>query len=259
MWICWKFCTFKGDILKISYNNQGFNSSLLKGLGVIKNKKGFKVTNLDTYEEKYRNGYGIKYPEGHIIRIMKNILPELIQKMPIEGNFLDFGCGNGVHSKFFADEGFSVFGVDISKRAIELAKNNNKEYQENFFTIKDNKFDNKFDVILANQSLYYLSNEELQLVLKQFNDLLNDDGIVIFTMMSMKNCSYNYIDEHLDNGLSKVILSGRLNETTYINFTKDIEDLKNKFSIFSHLFSGIYDMTLIEGSSEHMYYIGKKQ
>ena len=88
---------------------------------------------------------------------------------------------------------------------------------------------------------------------------LNDDGIVIFTMMSMKNCSYNYIDEHLDNGLSKVILSGRLNETTYINFTKDIEDLKNKFSIFSHLFSGIYDMTLIEGSSEHMYYIGKKQ
>lgn len=117
------------------------------------------MTNLDTYEEKYRNGYGIKYPEGHIIRIMKNILPELIQKMPIEGNFLDFGCGNGVHSKFFADEGFSVFGVDISKRAIELAKNNNKEYQENFFTIKDNKFDNKFDVILANQSLYYLSNE----------------------------------------------------------------------------------------------------
>lgn len=29
------------------------------------------------------------------------------------GNLLDFGCDNGVHSKYFLDKGFKPFGIDI--------------------------------------------------------------------------------------------------------------------------------------------------
>ncbi len=32
------------------------------------------MINLETYEKKYQNGYGIQFPEGHIIRIYNNII-----------------------------------------------------------------------------------------------------------------------------------------------------------------------------------------
>jgi ubiquinone/menaquinone biosynthesis C-methylase UbiE len=35
---------------------------------------------------------------------------------------IDVGCGNGRHVKFFAEEGYSVYGIDISRKAIEIAK-----------------------------------------------------------------------------------------------------------------------------------------
>jgi cyclopropane fatty-acyl-phospholipid synthase-like methyltransferase len=35
---------------------------------------------------------------------------------------LDVGCGNGNHVLFFAEQGFSTAGVDVSKSAIELAR-----------------------------------------------------------------------------------------------------------------------------------------
>ena len=34
---------------------------------------------------------------------------------------LDAGCGNGRHSIFFAEQGLNVWGIDISKEAIEVA------------------------------------------------------------------------------------------------------------------------------------------
>ncbi len=218
------------------------------------------MINLETYEKKYQNGYGIQFPEGHIIRIYNNIIKKYFDINSKEFNFLDFGCGNGIHSKFFSTKGFNVFGVDISAEAIELAKINNEKNQENFVVITNNVeiFDKKFDLILANQSLYYLDDDELKSILKQFERILTDNGIVIFTMMSNKNYYYDCVEKKFDNGLSKVVLEGRLNETTYINFTEDFEDLKRKFSIFTPIFCGLYDMILLEGSSEHLYFIGKK-
>lgn len=219
------------------------------------------MLNLKTYEKKYESGYGIEFPEGHIIRIYNNIIKNHFNSTSTNLNLLDFGCGNGVHSMFFSKKGFNVFGVDISQRAIELAKINNEINKENFVVIQDNNidiFNTKFDLILANQSLYYLNNSELQSILKQFDSMLKDEGMVVFTMMSNKNYYYNNITETLDNGLSKVVLTGRLNETSYINFTKDFDDLKRKFAIFKPFFCGMYDMTMLEGSSEHLYFIGKK-
>lgn len=219
------------------------------------------MLNLETYEKKYKNGYGIQFPEGHIIRIYNNIIKGYFNKGNKGLKLLDFGCGNGIHSKFFSDKGFKPYGVDISEDAIQLAKMNNSRYEHNFMVIKDNDincFNEKFDFILANQSLYYLNNMDLNKVIKQFDDLLEDNGIVVFTMMSQNNYYYNCIEERLDNGLSKVVLTGRLNEMSYINFTKDFEELKKKFLLFRPIFCGIYDMTMIEGSSEHLYFIGKK-
>ncbi|MDE2589481.1 MAG: class I SAM-dependent methyltransferase, partial [Patescibacteria group bacterium] len=35
---------------------------------------------------------------------------------------LDAGCGNGRHVIFFSEQGFDVYGIDISNDAIKIAK-----------------------------------------------------------------------------------------------------------------------------------------
>ena len=55
---------------------------------------------LEAYTQKYdKEGYGLQYPDGHVIRFYERILKFQLHKT--SGNLLDFGCGNGIHSKYF--------------------------------------------------------------------------------------------------------------------------------------------------------------
>ncbi len=76
-------------------------------------QKGTKMDNsLSAYTQKYdKEGYGLQYPDGHVIRFYERILKYKLSKT--SGKLLDFGCGNGVHSKYFKNitggGGFSPF------------------------------------------------------------------------------------------------------------------------------------------------------
>lgn len=52
-------------------------------------------------------------------------LKQLVALLRQGSSVLDIGCGAGVPvDKYLADEGFKVTGIDISKKQIELAKQN---------------------------------------------------------------------------------------------------------------------------------------
>ena len=139
-----------------------------------------------------------------------------------------------------------------------------KVQKENFKLIDhgqdiDSLFSTKFDIILSRQVLYYLSNTELKRTLEQFNKMLNPGGYVYFTMMGTQNYYYNFAKTEKNDDLQEVTLSGRLNETTYINFVENEEQLSKMFEIFKPEVIGYYDMVLPnEGSTFHYYFVGKK-
>jgi SAM-dependent methyltransferase len=219
------------------------------------------MINTKTYEEKYKNGYGVQYPESHIIRFYEHFLKNRLDHSK-KIRILDFGCGSGIHPYYFSTKGFEVYGVDISSNAIDKAKKQNIGYTDNFIVIKEgdslkNIFDVEFDVVMANQSLYYLNNSQLQSTLDDIKSILISGGYFFATMMSTNNYYYNRVVEDLHNGLLKVELKGRLNETTCIKFIDTIDDLKSSFSLFEPMFTGKYDVPLIEGSGEHFYYMGR--
>ena len=123
-------------------------------------------------------------------------------------------------------------------------------------------FDEKMDIIFANQSLYYIPPLKLKQNILDFYELLNQDGILFATMMSKKNYYFSHSQEQEKNGLSKVSISGRLNETSFIYFIDRAEDLKELFEPFETLFLGDYDPINFydfEGSAHHFIYIGIKK
>ncbi|TBR78756.1 hypothetical protein DU472_06240 [Campylobacter novaezeelandiae] len=119
------------------------------------------------------------------------------------------------------------------------------------------------DFIFANQSLYYLTKQAFKETIQEFYELCNNGAIIFATMMSDKGYSMYERGELMDNGLREVkkCPSGRLSGSSYIRFTKNIEELKEDFKPFKPLFWGDYELINLhnfEGSVEHFIYIGQK-
>lgn len=124
--------------------------------------------------------------------------------------------------------------------------------------------ENSFDIIIANQSLYYNDNDDLKQYSEELFKVLKADGIVLFTMMSTQNSMWKMVEETADNGLSKVVLSHRLHETTYVNFVESKEKLIKIFNHFKPLHIGQYELYTYldrddeDGCSHHYMFIGTK-
>lgn len=222
------------------------------------------------YNIKYAKGYGLEYPDGHVIRFYERVLKHELNFLVGGGTkkLLDFGCGNGVHSRYFMDKGLECYGVDIVPEAILQAQ---QFMGEKAILIKPNQsmkniFENdSFDVVFANQSLYYMNDTDLKNCVSELYEFTKPGGICFFTMMSRLNCYSGLIEEEYENGLSKVVLKKRLNETTFINFTDTPQDLESKFKPFQTLHIGGYDLFGFlsaddeDGCSHHYIYIGIKK
>lgn len=130
----------------------------------------------------------------------QNILMQSIQ----HGNkILDLGCGTGEDALFLAKKGFSVTGVDISQKMIEIAEKKavTKDYNENlqFFCSDMEIFiienTNKFDVIFSNfNAVNYV--RDLNSFSANASTALNENGKLIFTVLNKISASevfYNFV------------------------------------------------------------------
>ncbi|MGB0383243.1 MAG: class I SAM-dependent methyltransferase [Ardenticatenaceae bacterium] len=181
-----------------------------------------------TYEARYKGGYGLMYPDGHVIRFHRHILEYELGMST--GKMLDYGCGNGTHLLYFNRHGFIPYGCDINKLAVGQCKQLLQNYSANLHQVPNvpqlsDYFEVDFDLVFSNQTLYFLNDADLSYLLAQFYKMLRDGGVFFATMMADTNY-YSRFVVGTEGGLSKVVLRGRLNHTTYINFKTKDEVLK---------------------------------
>lgn len=98
-------------------------------------------------------------------------------------NVLDLGCGSGNNCMKSVELGASyVLGTDVSENMIKLAKetNNHPNIEYKKIAMEDISSINKtFDVVISSLAFHYVENYE-KLIKDVFN-LLNEDGILIFS------------------------------------------------------------------------------
>ena len=110
------------------------------------------------------------------------------------GTILDLGCGTGEFILRFLKDGFTVVGVDLSEKMLEMSEkkllknnfiNNYKLVKENIINyenINENNEIQQVDYIICNfDTVNYLKNEkEFLKFIKKCNQNLKKDGYLIF-------------------------------------------------------------------------------
>lgn len=108
-----------------------------------------------------------------------------------DSSILDLGCGPGLYTEILAKNGYTVSGIDISKRSIKFARNSAKKhklsiyYQNNDYIEK--KINGNYDCITCIYCDFgALIPIEQTILLNNIHNSLNANGVFIFDVFTDK-------------------------------------------------------------------------
>ena len=95
------------------------------------------------------------------------------------------GIGYGRNAKIFLDNGINVTGIEISKTAIELARQNDLDIDIFHGSVTDMPFDNKlYDGIFCYALIHLLNKQEREKLIQDCYNQLKPNCYMIFTTIS---------------------------------------------------------------------------
>jgi len=95
------------------------------------------------------------------------------------------GIGYGRNAKIFTDNGINVTGIEISKTAIELARQNGINFTIFHGSVTDMPFDQKlYDGIFCYALIHLLNKHEREKFIKDCYNQLKPNGYMVFTTIS---------------------------------------------------------------------------
>lgn len=217
---------------------------------------------------KYWNGvYDAPNVESFLFRFYGRILKF---DYGIDGSkhekLLDFGCGQGGALRFFDRQGFNCHGVDIAPNDIAAARKSMPHIADHFKLV-DPKPDEKnvffgggFDVVISIQTLDFLSNSDFEKAIKSIYNSMKP-GAKIYASMNGYDMYYRKHGKEIGDGLWHVkFKTDRLDLDLNLNFVKDKEEMKRKFSLFKPVYLDFYDSSIRGEGSEFRYtFFGVKE
>lgn len=127
-------------------------------------------------------------------------LDDFLNLVQPNGKILDVGCGPGIDSQYMSLKGFDVIGIDNAEQMLVLAKQ--KQSRAKFILhdiITWNCESNYFDAILASYSLIHIPKNKMQGVLKKFNRILKEKGILSISIHEGKSSEISITEPFAPN------------------------------------------------------------
>lgn len=215
---------------------------------------------LDKNTKYWSGAYDAPNVESFIFRFYGRILKF---DYGIDGSkherLLDFGCGQGGALRYFDKLGFNCFGVDIAPNDIAAAQKHMPHIAKQLMVI-DPKPDEKnvffgggFDIVISIQTLDFLSNSDFDKAIKSLYNSMKP-GAKIYASMNGYSMYYRKHGKEIGDGLWNIKFdNGRVNYDINLNFVKDKEDMKKRFSLFKPVYLDYYDSSFREEGSEFRY------
>ncbi|GAB6429882.1 class I SAM-dependent methyltransferase [Bacillus luti] len=151
------------------------------------------------------------------------------------------GIGYGRNAKVFIDNSINVTGIEISKTAIDLAKQNGLEgISIHHGSVNDMPFDSKlYDGIFSHALLHLLNKHEREKFIKDCYNQLKPGGYMVFTTVSKKAPMYGK-GKQLDQDYYEVMEGIKM-------FFYDSESIKQDFNKY-----GLVQVSEIDEPNKNM-------
>ncbi len=223
--------------------------------------------NSRAWSEIYRTtAFGNAYPTDGLVSIYHHFIKKELKGAGHPLKVLDFACSHGANAKFFANLGFDVYGVDISKEAIDFCiqkqgfgpeqfvacdiLNEERPVKEMFGT---------FDLIIASECLYYFAEKDLQRLLQEFQDCMKDGAVFYGNMHTWNHQLYrNYRQTNRnEEGLTEIPESGTAGLPLGVRIVENKEEMRKLFGVFQEK-AIVRSVLELESENETLHFIGKK-
>jgi len=120
--------------------------------------------------------------------------------------FLDLGCGNGRHVNFAAQKGFSVYGIDLSDKAIALAKEWLKKDNLHAEDLQSQNIaerlpypNNFFDIVISYGVLDHMQLPDAQKAVKEVGRVLKPGGVFLLKLESNTSHMFDPRQQYVKN------------------------------------------------------------
>lgn len=140
------------------------------------------------------NAQHLKYAKADWIDKPTLFAKYAIKFFPATGKIIDVGCGQGQDSRFFAEHGYDVVGVDFSEQGISIAKDKNKcpniDFQVMDISEKLPFQYASFDVVYSHLAVHYFDKEKTKLIFQELSRILKKGGIMAIFVNSIHDPEY---------------------------------------------------------------------
>ena len=174
-----------------------FSVSLCKGCGLLYQNPRSGV---DLYRKYYENCSQFKRPNYNAgqIKLRELQLDFLNRNVKGKRDIVDVGCGSGYFLNMLRKDGWSVFGIEPSRSACQVAKEDFNIDVYNCF-LEEYEEDQLFDVVCMRHVIEHLHDPVK--MLEKANTILKDDGYVCLELQDVSKMNSDLITyfyfEHL--------------------------------------------------------------
>lgn len=171
-----------------------------------------------------------EYWKEHINRNLEDDIwiDEYKEYFENKGKCLDLGCGIGQFSQRLMDYGYTVISADISDIALKKVFEFNKYIKKVDMMEKLPFTDNSLDLVFANLSIHYFSNDNTQKLMREIKRILKKGGLFIGSVNGIQGY------EKIKDTAVELEKHYWFNKNKYVRLF-DKEDLENYLSIFKIL------------------------
>jgi SAM-dependent methyltransferase len=150
------------------------------------------------------------------------------------------GIGYGRNAQIFLENGMNVTGIEISKTAIDLARQNGVHIQIYHGSVTEMPFDNKlYDGIFCYALIHLLNHRERKKFIADCYNQLKPDGHMIFTAVSQKAPMYGQ-GQQLSKDRFEIMKGVKM-------FFYDSDSVKREFGPY-----GLIEFSEIDEPNKHM-------
>ncbi len=158
--------------------------------------------------------------------IMKPFQERLTKKFGKGASVICVGCGTGRDMRSFANKGFDLYGIDVSRNMAKIAERNVPEAKIMVGDFLTKRFSRKFDGVSMTAFVHLFPKRDERLIIKKVASILVPGGYCIMTTAMHSKPKEGYAQKRRYRNVSAKRFRRFWTTDEFVNSVKNVEGLE---------------------------------